>query len=134
MDLDFPSFYNAIISVLFAAVQELHNAGYAHFLFINLPPLDRTPTNVKREGGPQPTKQMIDWYNAALYNQSQTFAQRNERATILNYDANAFLNSVMDMPGRFGIRDIEGYCASFDQPYVDTDAWYYGCLPLEEYL
>lgn len=134
MDLDFPDFYNTIIAALFASMQKLLDTGYKHFLFVNLPPLDRTPGNNERDGEPSPTKQMIEQFNQALHNQSQTFGHDNAGASVLNYDANTFLNGVMDRPGKFGIRDVEGYCEAYDQPYVDTDAWYYGCLPLEEYL
>ena len=39
---DFPSFYNAIISTEFEAIETLYQAGYKNYLFMNLPPLDRT--------------------------------------------------------------------------------------------
>ena len=50
------------------------------------------------------------------------------------FNANTFLNRVLDHHEEYGIRNATGYCAAYDQPYINTDPGMYGCLPLEEYL
>jgi hypothetical protein len=39
---DFPSFYAKIIGTEFEAIETIYEAGYRNFLFMNLPPLQRT--------------------------------------------------------------------------------------------
>jgi lysophospholipase L1-like esterase len=39
---DFPSFYKKIIATEFEALETVYEAGYRNFLFMNLPPLERT--------------------------------------------------------------------------------------------
>ena len=38
----FPALYRNIISIEFDAVETLYDAGYTNYLFLNLPPLERT--------------------------------------------------------------------------------------------
>jgi hypothetical protein len=45
---DFPSFYSEIIETEFEAVEQIYEAGYRNFLFMNLPPpLDRTVRSIE---------------------------------------------------------------------------------------
>ena len=133
-DVDFPTFYNQLVATVFERLRRIFALGYRNFLVVNLPPLDRTPGNLVRRGGPLPNKTMVDWYDAALYNHSIAFQEENEGSSILYFDANEFLNGVLDDPGKYGIKNSTGYCAAYDQPFVDTDPQRYGCLPLGEYL
>ena len=151
-DVDFPVFYNELMTTLFQSVQSIYDLGYKNFLMINLPPLDRTPPNVIREGGPLPNKTMVDWYDQTLYNHSQKFQQVHRDSNVMYFDANTFLNNVMDRHTEYGISNITGYCklctffrisssmlifvpgASYDQPHINTDPRMYDCLPLHKYL
>lgn len=131
--VDFPTFYNELITTLFGAVQSVYDLGYRNFLFMNLPPLDRTPGNSKLPI-PNNTTQKVDWYDAALANHSAAFGEQNADAKVMLFDANTFLNGVMDNASEYGIKNTTGYCASYDQPYINTDPASYGCLPLPEYF
>jgi phospholipase/lecithinase/hemolysin len=44
---DSRSFYSEIIETEFEAVEQLYEAGYRNFLFMNLPPLDRTVRSIE---------------------------------------------------------------------------------------
>lgn len=39
---DFPSFYGKIMEAEFKSMETIYEAGYRNFLFMNLPPLERT--------------------------------------------------------------------------------------------
>jgi lysophospholipase L1-like esterase len=39
---NFPSFYAEIIGTEFEAIETIYEAGYRNYLFLNLPPLERT--------------------------------------------------------------------------------------------
>lgn len=129
-DVYFPTFYDEL---LFASVQGVYDLGYKHFLFMNLPPLDRTPGNVA-SANPLPNKTMVDWYDDVLDSHARAFEHAHEDSTVLVFDVNTFLNGVMDHAADYGLKNVTGYCASFDQPYINTDPASYGCLPLPEYF
>ena len=39
---DFPSFYTEIVDTEFKSIETIYKAGYRNYLFMNLPPLERT--------------------------------------------------------------------------------------------
>lgn len=130
--VDFPSFYEQLVATMFEeAVAPMHAAGYRSWLFMNLPPLDRTPGNVVRADGPLPNKTMIGWWDDTLERHAAAFAEENEGVTALVFDSNTFLNYVLDNPAEYNITNTTSYCAAYDQPLPVTQ---YGCLPLDEYF
>lgn len=133
-DVDFPSFYNQLISTLFESVAKVYGLGYKNFLFMNLPPLDRNPSNVIRKPGPLPNATMIEWYDDALLNLSQEFSNLHNDAKIMNFDVTTYLNGVLNEHEKYGIKNVTNFCAGYDQPYINVDPARYGCAPLNEYL
>lgn len=133
LDVDFQSFYYELITTVFEeSVQPVYEAGYKNFLFMNLPPLDRTPGNLARAAGPLPNTTMIGWWDDSLEQHAADFAANNQDVTTLVFDANTFLNHVLDNAAQeYGIKNTTGYCAAYNQPLPVTQ---YGCLPLEEYF
>lgn len=130
--VDFPSYYEELIATAFAqAVEPVYNAGYKKWLFMNLPPLDRTPGNVVRAAGPLPNATMIGWWDDTLAQHASAFVDKYKDATALVFDANGFLNGVLDNPTEYGIKNTTSYCAAYNQPLPVTQ---YGCLPLEDYF
>ncbi|KAI0134784.1 hypothetical protein BJ170DRAFT_700053 [Xylariales sp. AK1849] len=129
----YPAFWEDIISTIFEeTVQPIHDAGYHSFLFVNLPPLDRTAAN-QRTSEPSPNKTQIGWWNDILASHIQAFAEQNSGAKAMLYDANTFLNGVMDNPGQYGITNLT-YCPGYAELDVLTDPGKYGCQPLDEYF
>ncbi|RYP10791.1 hypothetical protein DL764_000413 [Monosporascus ibericus] len=129
-----PKFYNTLINAVFKqSVKPMYEAGYKNFLFINLPPLDRTAANVRKER-PLPNKTMIGWWNKALERHRRAFQARNRAAETLVYDANSFLNGVLDDPEPYGIKNTTSFCPSYAEPEVLVNPAKYGCQPLDEYF
>lgn len=133
-DVDFASFYNQLIGTLFDTVERIHCLGYKKYLFMKLPPLDRTPSNQKRKGGPVPNATMIGWYNDALSKHSRAFRQAHHDVEVMVFDTTTFLNYVLDHPAEYGIKNTTDYCAAYDQPYINQDPAKYGCQPLDDFL
>lgn len=119
-DVDFPVFYNELITTLFTRVEKIYNLGYKQYLFMKLPPLNRTPPNLIRAAGPLPNTTMIEWYNDALSNHSAIFQQAHPDTKMMVFDTTTYLNYVLDHPAEYGIKNTTGYCASYDQPYINT--------------
>lgn len=133
-NVNFPTFYNELMAALFGAVQSIHQLGYNNFLFMQLPPLNRTPPNLIRTGGPLPNATMIDWYNEALTRYSENFAVANRGTKVMVFPTTSFLNYVLDHPAEYGITNTTQYCPAYEQLGVLTDPAAYGCDPLDQYL
>ncbi|KAH9885706.1 carbohydrate esterase family 16 protein [Xylariomycetidae sp. FL2044] len=133
-NVSFPAFYDQLITAVFEqTVQPMWEAGYGNYLFVNLPPLDRTPSNLEAEE-PLPNKTMIGWWNDALTRHSEEFAASHLAAKTMVYDANTFLNGVLDEPHEYGIEDVASFCEAFDQAAVQQTPEKFGCLPLNRYF
>ncbi|KAG9721691.1 carbohydrate esterase family 16 protein, partial [Aureobasidium melanogenum] len=102
--VDFAAFYDMLITTLFASVQNVYDTGYRNFLFMNLPPLDRTPGNVLKTT-PLPNTTMINWWDSTLTSHIQAFRKQNPEANAFGFDANGFLNGILDSPDKYGIKN-----------------------------
>lgn len=130
-NVSFPVFYNELMVSLFNSVEPIYDLGFKNFLFMNLNPADRYP------GATAPPNAMttkVNLYNAALANHTDAFAGAHADAKVMLYDANSFLNSVLDNASEWGIKNTTSYCAAYQQLGVLTHPEKYGCLPLSEYF
>ncbi|KAB5539331.1 lysophospholipase A [Coniochaeta sp. 2T2.1] len=133
----FAAFYASILDRVFSSsVSSLLSAGYRNFLFVNLPPLDKTPSNLlKQPEARTPNATMVGWWNDALAERVGALDKTGEGVTAMGYDANEFLNGVLETPERYGVRNTTGYCAGYLQADVLTDPGKYGCpVPVGEYF
>ncbi|KAH8886442.1 lysophospholipase A [Thozetella sp. PMI_491] len=130
---DFPSLYENMITIQFSATQTLFDAGFSNFLFVNLPPLDRTPANLKSTT-PLPNKTMVAWWGETLARHVDLFEARNQGAKAMLYDANTFLNKVLDHHDDYGIVNTTSFCPAYNQLDVLVDPGKYGCNPLDQYF
>ncbi|KAJ6030531.1 hypothetical protein N7499_012948, partial [Penicillium canescens] len=130
----FRNFYKTLTETLFASVETLYDLGYRKYLFLNLPPLDRTPGN-QAKSNPSPNATQVAWYNEALAAQAGAFGQGHGNVEVEVFDAHARLAGMLDSPARYGIANTTGFCAGYDQPDVGVEYLKYGCpVPLDEYF
>ncbi|ETS85584.1 hypothetical protein PFICI_03609 [Pestalotiopsis fici W106-1] len=115
------------------SVQPLYNNGYKNFLFMNLPPLDRTAGN-QRSSTPYPSKAQVNSWGSILANRTQAFQAKYSDSKAMLYDANTFLNNVLDNPSKYGITRTNSYCAAWNQIGVLTNPASYGCSSLDKYF
>jgi phospholipase/lecithinase/hemolysin len=133
-NVSFPAFYDELMDTVFAeSVTPMYDAGYKNFLFLNLPPLDRTAANIVSET-PRPNKTMIAWWNDSLARHSRVFAAEHKDTKTMVYDANQFLNGVLNAPHRHGITNTTSYCLDYADPDVLEHPAAHDCLPLDEYF
>ncbi|TGO20107.1 hypothetical protein BTUL_0001g01160 [Botrytis tulipae] len=131
---DFPSLYTNIITTEFTAIETIYNAGFRNFLFMNLPPLQRTPPNLIRAAGPLPNTTMLTSYNQILNSSALHFAATHPGTKAMVFDTFSFLSSVLDDPAPYGIKNITNYCPRYDAPDIATNYASYGCLPIPDYF
>ena len=133
-DVSLPEFYDKLISAFVEqSVQPLFDEGYKNFLFPTMPPLDRMPMTLLGKGLPI-NKTMVDWWDEALVRNTRSFSDANRSAKTMVYDANTFLNRVLDDPDAYGIKNTDSYCRAYDNPKVAIHPELYGCRPLDEYF
>lgn len=134
----FPTFYNTLMATLFDSVKTLHSLGYRSYLFMNLPPLDRTESNQKAATNgktPSPNATQIAWFNDALERHADRFAGAHPETNVMVYDAHSVLDDMMDHPARYGIVNTTHYCRGYNQPDIEENYQAYGCpTPVDTYF
>ena len=133
---DFNAFYQTIVSTLFESMKKVSDAGYKTFLFMKLPPLDRTQSNLGNAAAGKPlypNTTQINWYNDALESGAQAFGQR-EGVKVMVFDTYKFLNGVIDNASQYGLKNTTAFCPQYNVPDIDTNYAAYGCLPIGQYF
>ncbi|KAM5349765.1 hypothetical protein ACJ41O_006270 [Fusarium nematophilum] len=137
LNLTSPEFYAENIETMFAqSVRPLVKAGYKNFLFLNLPPLDRSPLNSATFQG-ELSDALIKTWNRELRAQTKTFSRNGKRKEIRAavFDTNTLLKGVIDTPGSYDITNTTGFCQSrLIWPDVVEDPARFGCSPIAEYF
>lgn len=127
-----PEFYKLLIDTEFEeSIVPLFEAGYRHFLFLNLPPRDRGP-NVVNTDEQAPQMLRIDQWNDVLAKAVKTFKKDYPAANPISFDVNSVLNQVLDNPLQYGIHNTTDYCLDSKNETVLTDPGAFGCLPLDQ--
>ncbi|KAF2443955.1 carbohydrate esterase family 16 protein [Karstenula rhodostoma CBS 690.94] len=123
----FAPLYERVQSRQFDLVKQVYDLGYRHFLFVNLPPLDRGPS-------PSVNASMVAEFNTILKTHADGFQKGQRDATVLQFDVNTVLNGVLDAYRAYGFKNVTGFCAAYNQPDIVTDPGKYGCSPLDTYF
>ncbi|KAJ5087520.1 hypothetical protein N7456_011136 [Penicillium angulare] len=132
--VNFPDFYANLTGTLFDSVETLYDLGYRSYLVMNLPPMDRDPSNVG-SSLPTPNATQVSWWNEALTGRAEKFGKEKKDVEIRVFDAHERLAWILDHPAEFGIVNTTGYCAGYDQPDIEWNYRAYGCpTPLDEYF
>ena len=92
-----------LMNAYFTYVGELYNAGARKFLFISVPPVDRSPAFAGTDTANQ--SQTIDAYNVQLAAEIQSFAAAHADVVASTYDFHAFMTQVLDAPATYGFQD-----------------------------
>ncbi|KAL3440806.1 hypothetical protein BJX65DRAFT_314458 [Aspergillus insuetus] len=124
----FPAFYNTLISAIFDSVSSLHSAGYKDFLFLNLPPIDLTPSGQNQAPEDRsPNATQIALWNDILQQHAQKFQRRHRDSNSFVYDTNSQLQAVLASPADYGIVNTTNTCPGAKQPDIETNYEAYGC-------
>ncbi|KAH8687445.1 hypothetical protein BGZ60DRAFT_393605 [Tricladium varicosporioides] len=130
---DFASFYKLIIDAEFKALETVWDAGYRNYLFMNLPPLDKTPSNLKTST-PLPNAAMVHTWNSLVTAASQGFSASHSGTKAMVFDTYTYLSKILDSPAEYGIKNTTAFCPSYNAPDIETNWVAYGCERIEEYF
>jgi phospholipase/lecithinase/hemolysin len=116
----FAPLYEKAQSLVFTNVEKIYALGYKNFLFMNLPPLDRSPS-------PSVNASQVDLFNSIHAAQTDAFQAKHRDATVLQFDVNSVLNDVLDNYKDYGFVNVTTNCPGYNQPDIRTNPAKYGC-------
>ncbi|WQF77471.1 Putative GDSL lipase/esterase, SGNH hydrolase superfamily [Colletotrichum destructivum] len=125
--------YTAVVAEQFAALETVYEAGYRHFLFLNLPPLDKNPAS-QLNPARLPNTSMIKTYNEAVNQTARAFSEKHPGATALVFDTYGWLTRVFDDAAAYGITNTTSFCPQYKAWDIETNYAAYGCQPIGEYF
>lgn len=99
-----------VMSSYFQQVQIMYNAGGRKFLFLTVPPIQRTPS-LLQDGEPTDSniKAAIGQYNDALKSHAASFKAANSGVTTYILDTATSFNTALDNPKAYGAPDNTCY-------------------------
>ena len=77
------------------------------YLFITVPPLDRSPDHIGTAIAPLYRQNIID-YNSALLTHAANFTHTHPDVNVLTFDAHAFFAKILDSADDYGFTNITG--------------------------
>ena len=93
----------ALLNSYFNLATNLYNAGARKFLFIGVPPVDRSPVACNTDSCDGTTcSNIINSFNGELASMVTPWAQSLSGVTTSIYDFHAFLEGVLDNPTQYG--------------------------------
>lgn len=116
----FAPLYEQVAGYKFEGVQRIYELGYRKFLFMNLPPLNRSPS-------PSVNASLVRQFNDIQSAHADAFQNKNCDATVLQFDVNSVLNDVLDNYQDYGFKNITKNCPGYNQPDIWTNPEKYGC-------
>lgn len=99
-----------LLNAEFSLVQKLYNAGARNFLFINVPPTDRSPLFLGQSTSGRATlNSAISGFNSRLATKAFQFKSSNSGVTTYLYDSNAGFTKILNSPSQYGFVDATSY-------------------------
>jgi len=113
-----------IMNVKFEKVQGLYDHGARHYLFINVPQIEKFPLN--KNNSLYFGNSDIPYYNDKVKSFAINFANTHPDCNVLIYDAYTEFNYIMDNMKDFGIENISDSCrGSGEQCEKNTKYFWY---------
>jgi phospholipase/lecithinase/hemolysin len=104
------AFSDTLLNAYFAQVQKLYNSGARNFLFVNVPPIDRSPLMLAQPASSQATeKTVIAGFNSKLAAKIAAFKASNSGVQTWLWDSNAAFTTILNSPTTYGFSDATSY-------------------------
>ncbi|KIO31415.1 carbohydrate esterase family 16 protein [Tulasnella calospora MUT 4182] len=95
---------DTLLTAYFNQVQKLYDAGGRNFLFVNVPPVDRSPLMISQSSA-STEKNIIISYNTKLASKIQAFKSAHSDVTTYLYDSWSKLTQILNSPQTYGLQD-----------------------------
>lgn len=130
----------AIFKVYSGLVDSLYKTGARNFLFLNVPPVDRSPL-ITAQGASAEASEKADIadFNSRIVALGKNLTKTYADAKVFQFDTNAIFTKVLNNPASYpqtaAYKNTTGYCPSYEN---GTPTWYTldaECgIPVDEYF
>ncbi|KAI9657664.1 MAG: hypothetical protein M1821_002840 [Bathelium mastoideum] len=121
-------------------VRKLYVSGARNFLFLNVPPLERTPRTVAEGSEAQALEKAdIADFNSRILKLTRDLSKSYLDVSAVHFDAHALFNQVLDDPTAFpetrGYKNVTDWCQQYSSGTPERDTLYPECgVAVNEYL
>ncbi|KAG5636994.1 hypothetical protein H0H81_006170 [Sphagnurus paluster] len=92
------------------------DAGARNFLFVNVPPIDRSPLMLAQPASSQSAeKNVINGFNSKLAAKVNAFKSSHGGVSTWIWDSNAAFTNILNSPGSYGFKDATSYGSASNQ-------------------
>ncbi|KAF5355158.1 hypothetical protein D9756_005598 [Leucocoprinus leucothites] len=107
---DRDAFSDTLLNAYFALVQKLYNAGGRTFLFVNVPPIDRSPLMLAQgQSACAAENLVITHFNTKLAAKIASFKASNSGVTTYTWDSHSQFATILNSPATYGFKDATSY-------------------------
>jgi phospholipase/lecithinase/hemolysin len=85
----------------------VYQTGLRSFLFLNVPPTDRSPASLNRSTAPN-QKAQIATFNSLMVDRVNAFKNSRKDASAILFDVNALLSGILDNATQYGFTNTTG--------------------------
>jgi len=104
------AFANVLLDAYFALVEKVYATGARSFLFVDVPPVNRSPLMLAQPASSQALeKTVIDEFNKLLAERVLKFELTHPGVLAFYYDSSSRVNAILNDPHRYGFRDNSSY-------------------------
>ncbi|KAK0221163.1 hypothetical protein EDD85DRAFT_862074 [Armillaria nabsnona] len=103
---DRDAFSDTLLDAYFALVKQLYDVGARNFLFVNVPPIDRSPLMLAQSTSSQALeKSVIEGFNSKLTARAASLKANHSDVTTRIWDSNAAFTAILNSPTSYGFED-----------------------------
>ena len=132
---------NGLIFAEYASlVEQLYSAGAKNFLFLNVPPVDRSPlTTAQGANASALEAKDIAYFNSQVSVLATNLTTTHKDATAFVFDTNTLFTQALDDPQRFPetalYKNTTNYCVGYENGTPTEDYFNATCgIPVNEYF
>ncbi|KAI1338786.1 carbohydrate esterase family 16 protein [Xylariaceae sp. FL0016] len=130
-----------IFDVYAGLVSQLYAVGGRNFVFVNVPPVDRSPATMSQGNASMAIEKadIASWNRrvAGLANALKT--NHTDEVNVWTYDSNASFGKVLDNPASYpqtaGLKNTTAYCEAYENGTDEDDTFIATCgIPVNQYF
>lgn len=137
---EYQSTYNAIFQQYDLQLQALQAAGAKSFLFLNVPPVQRSPlTQTQGLNASEAEFQAITIFNEGLIEIAEGVLERDITSKVFLFDAYDLFSAILDdpqaFPGTANLKNTSTYCPAYENGTTSMTSFNSQCsAPVNEYF
>lgn len=100
----------------FSLIEQLYTTGARNFVFVNVPPIDRSPLTIGQ--GAQSVAleaEALESYNGMVETRVKALKKAHKDVWAQVFDSSKLYNKILDHPSQYGLKNTTGYCESYQK-------------------